>query len=447
MRKVNISLLGLRFGKVSFYLRSSLRRILIIVLTLCFIMTPIIAQAAEKVTITLAGWGPGEETFKAPWAMIKEAFEKKYPNISLKLEGIPYENLREQLVIRSTTGVPPDIAQIDSAIDLELAAMGVLTPLDDLISAKLKGDLVPALLENSKYQGKLYAIPQSPVPYILYLNTILREKAGFKDAPKTVEELEEQARGIAKLGTDEKGNKIWGFSPDTARWVVATYDFLPWFYNFGATEFDREGKVAINSAEAVAALSWYQKLAKEGILGPPGSDVREMRNFFSKDILGFYIDNPGGRGIIRDQSGLGKEFDTHYEISTFPTKALPEPWGIYYAHSFVVFKQSKYKEAAMKFLEFAVSDPETTKKYYQMTGMMPPTLSNQKDPVYSDLFATTVLKQAQYVKRPFGLRPDKHGELVDLMAVAIQRVVVALDDPKEALDEAAKKMRAVLREK
>jgi len=429
-----------------------MKRVVSIAFTLCFILTigalcfASGEKVPEKVTISIAGWGPGEETFKPSWAMFKQAFEAEYPEITLNLIGIPYENLRQQLIVQAQSGTAPDLAQIDSAIDLELAALGFLQPLDNLLTAEVKGQIIPALLDASKYDGKIYAVPQSPVPYVLYCSTFLGNKAGVRKRPETVDELTKQATAIAGLGTDAKGNRIWGFSPDTARWIVGCYDFLPWFYNFGADEFDANGKVAVNSKNAVSALQWYKDLTEAGVLGPPGSDVREMRNLFSKDQLGFYIDNPGGRGIIRDQSGMGVDFDSHYEITVFPKKNRPEHWSIYYAHTFVMFKQTKYPDAAAKFLNFYVMNSDIQKKYYNDTGQLPPTMAAMTDSAYADPFSKTVMTQAGNVKRPFGLRPDKHGELVDILAVAVQEVVVGGKDPQVALNEAAAQMRQLLGE-
>jgi ABC-type glycerol-3-phosphate transport system substrate-binding protein len=45
---------------------------------------------SQKVNISIAGWGPGEETFKPSWALFKQAFEAQNPNITLELIGIPY---------------------------------------------------------------------------------------------------------------------------------------------------------------------------------------------------------------------------------------------------------------------------------------------------------------------------------------------------------------------
>ena len=393
---------------------------------------------AQKTTISLAGWGPGEETFKPSWAMFKQAFEAQNPNITLELIGIPYENLRDQLVVRAQSGTSPDLAQIDSAIDLEMAALGYLNPLDDLLTPATKSSVMKSLLDASMYKGKIYALPQSPVAYVLYCNTDLARKAGFTKPPATIDELTAQATAISKLGTDAKGNKVWGFSPDTFRWLVATYDFLPFFYNFGGMEFDDQGKVTINSSAGVATLAWYQQLTKSGVLGPAGSDVREMRNLFSKGDIGFYVDNPGGRGIIRDQSGMGKDFDKYYTITTFPTKASSKHLGLYYAHSLVMFNQTKNASAAARFLNFYVSNTDTQKKYYQSTGQLPATNAALTDPAYADSFSKTVLAQAANVIRPLGTgRPDKHGQLADIVAVAIQSVVVGGADPKAALDKAA----------
>ena len=393
---------------------------------------------SQKVNISIAGWGPGEETFKPSWALFKQAFETQNPTITLDLIGIPYENLRDQLVVRAQSGTAPDLGQVDSAMDLELAALGYLNPLDNLLSTQTKSSVMKALLDASMYKGQIYALPQSPVAYVLYCNTDLARKAGFTSPPATIDELTKQATAIAKLGKDAKGNRIWGFSPDTARWLVATYDFLPFFYNFGGREFDDQGNVTINSPAGVATLAWYQQLANAGVLGPAGSDVREMRNLFSKGDIGFYVDNPGGRGIIRDQSGMGKDFDKYYTICTFPTKASSKHLGLYYAHSFVMFKQTKNPDAAAKFLNFYVANSSIQKQYYQTTGQLPATNAALTDPAYNDSFSKTVLAQAANVIRPLGKdRPDKHGQMADIVAVAIQSVVVGGENPKSALDKAA----------
>jgi multiple sugar transport system substrate-binding protein len=400
---------------------------------------------SQKVNISIAGWGPGEETFKPSWALFKQAFEAQNPSITLELIGIPYENLRDQLIVRAQSGTAPDLAQIDSAMDLELAALGFLNPLDNYLSAQTKSSVMKALLDASMYKGKLYALPQSPVAYVLYCNTDLAKKAGFSKPPDTIDELTKQATAIAKLGKDEKGNRIWGFSPDTARWLVATYDFLPFFYNFGGREFDDKGNVTINSSAGVETLAWYQQLVKAGVLGPAGSDVREMRNLFSKGDIGFYVDNPGGRGIIRDQSGMGKDFDKYYTISMFPKKSSSQHLGLYYAHSFVMFQQTKNADAASKFLNFYVANSSIQKQYYQSTGQLPATNAALTDASYSDAFSKTVLAQAANVIRPLGKdRPDKHGQMADIVAVAIQSVVVGGEDPKSALDKAAKEIADLL---
>ncbi len=429
-----------------------MKRVSLILLTMFFLISIAFYSFAEgekevgPVTITLAGWGPGEEAYKEPWAMFKEEFEAENPDITLELIGIPYENLRQQLIIQAQSGTAPDLAQVDSAIDLELAALGFLQPLDDLLTDEVKGKIFASLLEASKYKGKVYAVPQTAVPYVLYCNTYLADKAGIKKRPETIEELTSQAKAIAGLGTDEKGNRIWGFSPDTSRWIVGAYDFLPFFYNFGADEFDASGKVSINSQNAIEALKWYKQLTEAGVLGPPGSNIREMRNLFSKDQLGFYIDVPGGRGHIRRMSGIDKDFDTHYKITVFPKKNKPEHWGIYYGHTFVMFKQTEHAEVAAKFLNFYIDREDLQKRYYKDKGQFPPTIAARTDPTYGDPFGKTILAQAVNVKRPFGLRPDKHGELVDILAVAIQSVVVGGEDPKTALDKAAKQMRELLGE-
>jgi maltose-binding protein MalE len=148
-----------------------------------------------------------------------------------------------------------------------------------------------ALFDASKYKGKIYALPQSPVAYVLYCTTDLAKKASFSKTPNTIDDLTKQATAIAKLGKDAKGNRIWGFSPDTARRLVATYDFLPFFYNFGGKEFDESGNVTINNPAGDNTLKWYQQLA--GIIAVAiqsvvvgGADPKAALDKEASDITG-----------------------------------------------------------------------------------------------------------------------------------------------------------------
>lgn len=402
----------------------------------------------EKVKISLAGWGPGEAQFQPVWDEIVAKYEELNPNIEIELIGLAYENLRTQLIVQTTAGTAPDIAQVDSLLDLEFAELGALTPLDDLMSDEFKADIIPSLLENSTLNGQIYAIPQSPVPHILYQNVVLAEQAGLDPtaAIATFDELAAAASALGGLGQDADGNPIWGWTIDTSWPTVIALQTYPIFRGFGCDWFDSEGLVTLDAPECVAALTWFKGLVDQGIVGPPGVDIRETRSTFGKSLAGFQVDNTGATGIYRDLSGMGEEFDSHWRYVVWPGATEDSGVGVYYVHSFVVFEQSQHKEEAVKFLEWLLTDPEMYGKYFAAVGAPPPTVSLlEGDPTYYDNpKVKTIQAQMDSWARPAPMYPSKFNEISNFIGYALSQSVIQGVDPQQALDSAAANLRTML---
>ncbi len=406
--------------------------------------TPAPVSAAPKV-IRLAGFGPGEASFQPIWNEIKATYEKLHPDITIQLEGLAYENLQTQLIVEATGGTAPDIGQVDSLIDLKLATLGIAAPLEDLISPTFKADLDPSLLENSSLNGHVYAIPQSGVPHILWENLDLAKKAGLDPAApiKTWDDFEKAARAIAKLGKDAKGNQIYGFCVNNGGGLasLSAFQAFPVFASFGSEWFDADGKVNLSTPEAIAALTWLQKMAQDGVI-LKGVDIRDNRTLFAQGRCGFQEDNTGAVGIYRDLSGMGKDFDSHWRLVDWPAKKGDKGIGIYYAHTFVVFQQSKVKQDAVNFIQWLLTDKDMNAKYFDATGALPPTKSLLS--TYNTDYAKTIALQETSWKRPAPKYPDKLDEIFSFISIAQIQAMVEGKDPATSLKSAEANVKTLL---
>jgi multiple sugar transport system substrate-binding protein len=419
--------------------------LLVVTMLLVSTWAPALAQDGKK-KISVAGWGPGEVQFQPVWNEIKTTYEANNPDIEIELIGLAYENLRTQLVVQAMAGNAPCIGQVDSVYDLDLASLGALAPLDDLMSAEFKKDIIPSLLQNSIYDGKVYAIPQSPVPHILWQNVVLAEKAGLDPAAeiKTFDDLAAAARKIKALGQDQAGNPIWGWSIDTKWPLIVALQTFPIFRGFGCNWFDAEGKVTIDTPECVEAMTWFKGLVDEGVVGPPGVDIRETRSTFGKELSGFQVDNTGSKGIYRDLSGLGEAYDSHWRLVKWPGKTADSGVGVYYVHSFVVFQQCPYQQEAVQFIEWLLSDKEMYGKYFDSLGAPPPTQSLlNSDPKYATPYIQTIKAQMESWERIAPMYPGKFAEITNFVGNGISKCVLG-QDPKAALDEIAQNLRTML---
>ena len=431
-----------RFRRVIFVMTG----LLVVAVMLASAWAPVAAQEGKK-KISVAGFGPGEASFQPVWNEIKTTYEAKNPDIEIELVGLAYENLRTQLIVQTTGGNAPCIGQVDSVIDLDLATLGATAPLDDLLSPEFKKDIIPSLLQNSMFDGKIYAIPQSPVPHILWENVVLAKKAGVDPAAEiaTFDDLAAAARKIKGLGKDDAGNPIWGWSIDTSWPLIVAFQTFPIFRGFGCDWFDAEGKVSIDKPECVDALTWFKGLVDEGVVGPPGVDIRETRSTFGKELSGFQVDNTGAKGIYRDLSGLGEAYDSHWQLVAWPGKTAGSGVGLYYVHSFVVFQQCPFQQEAVKFIEWLLTDKAMYGKYFEATGAPPPTLSLlDGDATYATPYIQTIKAQMASWQRPAPMYPGKIAEISNFVGYGISKSVVQGQDPKTALGDIATNLKIML---
>lgn len=411
-------------------------------------VTPTPAPEVEgPIVIRFAGWIGMEESTAKQFNHMVEVFQAKHPNVTIDYEGIAWENTRQQLLLETASGNPPDVAQVAAPWIGQFAYSGAIVPLEDLASDVLPG-YVEGIVDSYTFPGAdgqvhTWGLPWVAVHATTFYNTALMEKAGLDPAnlPSTVEEFEEVARAIAALGEDEQGNRIWGYITATDRSELTANLFNQWLFNFGGDILDEEGKVIINNEAGVAALTFWKKLVDEGIM-PAGFPFRDQYNLMANYQTGGFSDGSYARDVLRIVSGQGEEFDKDFAVALNPT-ALDDPGNpsqhksIFHHHTLVLFQQSKNKEMALEFIKFLSTDPEITLYYAQGSSLFPLYGPALEDPYYSrDAYAQTFL-EALPGAQLYGIsKTPQYAQAVDFVAIAINKALAG-GDPQVALDEAA----------
>ncbi len=180
-------------------------------------------------------------------------FRKAYPGVDVKIEALPYDQMRDKIVSSFLASEPTyDLIVVDNPWMTDFAMGGFLEPLDERIAA-VQGyepeDFSKPLRDIADVDGKTYAVPFYNYALALVYRSDLYEKAGLQ-APKTLDELKAAAAeltsgkrsGIAMQ--PQKGYKIfeeWG------NYLLAA----------GGSIQDASGKVTLDSPEARTALQTY----------------------------------------------------------------------------------------------------------------------------------------------------------------------------------------------
>ncbi|MEU6608031.1 sugar ABC transporter substrate-binding protein [Streptomyces shenzhenensis] len=319
-------------------------------------------EGSGKGTITF--WDNNGGVRTDIWKQVIADFEKKYPDIKVEYVGIPAASAQSKYDTAIQGGGLPDVGGVGTAMLAEVAVQGALEPLDDRVAkSSLNGRLNDGLLAISKSAGggdDLYQVPTSANNGTLWYRTDLFEQAGL-DAPTTWSKFYDAADKLTDQGKNRFGFTIRGGEGAIAPALDAVYG------QTGITSFWKGDRTTVNDPRNVAALAKYVALYKKVT---PAADVN---NDFTKMVaqwdsgtigmlshnLGSYQDHLKalGDGKFRGIPNPTLEDGTRVQVSN-PVDGLS------------LFKSSKNKAAAWKFIEFALSHEENS-KFNESAGQVP----------------------------------------------------------------------------
>jgi trehalose/maltose transport system substrate-binding protein len=139
----------------------------------------------------------------------------------------------------------------------------------------------PRIIENNTVKGKLVGMPFFTDAGVLYYRTDLLEKYGYKEPPKTWEELAEMAKKIQD-GERQAGHPDFqGFVFEGKASESVTCNAIEWIYSYGGgTIIDPNKKVTINNPDAIKALevakSWVGTISPQGVVSYGEEEARNI---------------------------------------------------------------------------------------------------------------------------------------------------------------------------
>ncbi|WP_263770233.1 ABC transporter substrate-binding protein [Propionivibrio soli] len=315
------------------------------------------------------------------------AFESKNPGIKVKAENVPWNNYYDKLFTSIVGGKAPDVAMVKLAQQPQLLEMGALEPIDKMVASwPGKDDLGNNLLEiNKGPDGKQYYLPLQYVVVYLYYRADLFAKAGleppatceaFLDAAKKLTLPASANNGVEQFGFGMRGGK--GGYDNWGPFVLSQSDFTPG---------------GMTSAKAISANTWYVDLFRKHKVSPPSAP----NDGFNEIISTF---KSGRTAMIFHHIGSSKTM-----VAAFGDKvsAVPAPscnggrWTSFGDESTALFKSSKNKEAAWKWMAF-LSEGENNVKFNQATGQMTVTRSGAEKAAFEPRFIKATVDSLPFAK-------------------------------------------------
>ncbi|MDF7638221.1 extracellular solute-binding protein [Lactobacillus sp. ESL0791] len=303
-------------------------------------------------------------------------FEKKNPNINVKLEGQgSYSESQNDLQakINSTLQSPKNLPTITQAYPDWLTAAAKNKMLVDLTpyinnkdvgwgSVKASG-IRSDLLSGATINGKQYGIPFNKSTEIMIYNKDMFKKYGIKQVPTTMAELKQDAQTIYKKSNHQV--------------VGAGFDSLSNYYVLGMKDegVDFSKNIDFAGSTSKKVLNYYADGIKDGYFRMPGSDKYLYIPFTNKKVAMIITSSSTETWV---KGSLKNKFT--YDVAARPGKyTMGQGTDIY------MFKQASamQKAAAFKYMRFLVSK-ESQLTWAKATGYIPVNSAAAESSEYKD---------------------------------------------------------------
>ena len=415
------------------FIRNFARR----VLPLAFVAACAGAPKTNETVLTFSGSALGAEGTLV--AKQLKRFMQLNPGIRVELQRTPDDaNQRHQLYVQwlNARVGNPSILQLDVIWTPEFAAAGWVLPLDRY--GPVKSDFFPATIAANTWAGKLYALPWFADVGLLYRRTDLVPRE-----PQSLEELVADAqRGMAH------GGPRYGFVSQAARYEGLITGFVEYLGAFGGRIIDDSGEVVVNRPEAVRALEFMRDELYKWNVAP--LDVltwheEEARFAFQNGNAVFMRNWPYAVGAMSDTSQskvIGK-----FAVTPMP-KSATAPAG----HStaalggaqLAINAYTDHPDAAYKLIAYLTA-PEQMLERAQAVGQYP-----TRPGLYDDArlrgAINIPLENARRAIESATPRPVTpiYTELSEILQIQLHRALVRQVEPRQALDEAAARINALI---
>lgn len=352
------------------------------------------------------------------------AFQKLHPNVTVKAQALPYDNLRQKLLTSVAGGETPDLVRADLIWVPEFAELGALAQLDTAMPDfnTIKDQVYPGPLSTNFYKGKYYGLPLDTNTKVSIYNPAVLKAAGVSDTPKTFADFKTACDKIKALG---KADTFCYAEGGTGPWSI-----LPWIWSNGGDITNADYTKAtgyLNGKATVDAITMLRDMLKNKTLSPSilGNGLATS-DAIGKGQAAMIIDGPWMPPIFQKQFP-----DLKYTLAPLPSGAGGSV-SVVGGEDIVLFDKSQNKEAAIAFMRYMLS-PEAQTAMGKI-GQMPvlKSLGGSKDfPDYYAVFQTQLETAKARTPSPAWPKID------ETISNAVLSVMRGEKEPQAALDEAA----------
>jgi len=311
-------------------------------------------------------WAAGREGEVV--AELIPGFEALHPGLHVRVQQMPWLGAHEKLLTAVVAESTPDVAPLGNTWIPEFAMIGALEALDGRLSRSEVIDersYFAGAWDTNRFAGTQYGVPWYVDTRLLFYRSDLLAEAGFEQPPSTWAEWHAmlvalRARFDARQEFQRSPIYLPLHEPEPLL-ALALQQGEPLL-----RDDDRYGN--FRSAGFRRALDFYVSLFQAGLAPQIGLEIGNLFEEFARGHFVFYIGGPWQIGEFARR--LPRELQGSWATAPLPGKdGLGS--SLAFGSSLVVFSGSRKKDAAWSFIEY-LSRPEVQRRFYELTGDLPP---------------------------------------------------------------------------
>jgi multiple sugar transport system substrate-binding protein len=364
-----------------------------------------------------------------------ERFQDAYPSKVIALRATPdASDHRHQLYVQwlNARAADPDVLQLDVIWTPEFAAAGWLAALDRFEPPVT--DYFASAIDANRWNGALYALPWFVDVGMLYWRTDL-----LQQAPRDLDEMATLAHRSVQAGLP------YGFVWQGARYEGLVTVFLERLGAFGGRILDADGRVVVDSAAAVTALTSLRDMIHTAGTTPEAVltwQEEQVRFAFQNGDAAMMRNWPYAYALLQDRS-------TSAVAGRFAVAALPAgPGGVPTAalggSQLAINAFSDQPDDAYLLIDFLLQPAQMLERA-RVAGQLPPRPALYDSDALAGALDFPPAEARRIIERavPRPVTPV-YSELSQILQVSLHRALTRQQDPGAALGDAAAAMRRLL---
>ncbi len=276
-----------------------------------------------------------------------DRFNASQTEIKVKLTFIPEGSYNAQLQAASISKDLPDVVELDGSTVYNYIWQGNLIPIDALLSSKIQQDLLPSIVNQGTYKGRLYSVGTFDSGLGLYGRRSRLKASGVRipNGNQDAWTVEEFNQALAALAQKDPDRQVLDLKLNSrGEWY--SYAFLPLIHSAGGRTDLNSVDRFFNSSSAVFAMQQIQGWIQKGYVDPNLDDAAFVRGRVALAWGGnwnyqTYAEAAGNDLVVLPLPNFGKG-----------SKTAQGSW------SWGITANSKQPKAAARFLEFLLQPKE-----------------------------------------------------------------------------------------